>query len=73
MTLAKKAGLDLKEVLSVWMDSDFRSPVVEGVGGSMISRDFEVSFHLRTMVKDTELMWNVKQKFLTRPYLWRPM
>ena len=56
ITLAKKAGLDLKEVLGVWMDSDFRSPVVEGVGGSMISRDFEVSFHLRTMVKDTELI-----------------
>lgn len=62
MTLAKKAGLDLNEVLKVWMDSDFRSPVVEGVGGSIINRDFEVSFHLRTMVKDTELIRNYSEQ-----------
>jgi 3-hydroxyisobutyrate dehydrogenase-like beta-hydroxyacid dehydrogenase len=61
MVLAAKAGLDPKEVLSVWMDSDFRSPVVEGTGNSIISRDFEVSFHLRTMVKDTELIRNFSE------------
>ncbi|MDX9938422.1 MAG: NAD(P)-dependent oxidoreductase [Sphaerochaetaceae bacterium] len=61
MVLAKKAGLDPKEVLSVWMDSDFRSPVVEGVGNSIISRNFEVAFHLRTMVKDTELIRNYSE------------
>ncbi len=62
MTLAKKAGLDLTEVLKVWMNSDFRSPVVQGVGSSMINRDFEVSFHLRTMVKDTELIRNFSEQ-----------
>ncbi len=61
MVLAVKAGLDPAEVLAVWMDSDFRSPVVEGVGKSIISRDFEVSFHLRTMVKDTELIRNFSE------------
>lgn len=61
MVLASKAGLDPKEVLKVWMESDFRSPVVEGVGGSIISRDFDVSFHLRTMVKDTELIRNFSE------------
>ena len=61
MVLASKAGLDPNEVLKVWMDSDFRSPVVEGVGGSVISRDFDVSFHLRTMVKDTELIRNFSE------------
>lgn len=61
MVLAKKADLDLKEVLSVWMDSDFRSPVVDGVGNSIIARDFEVAFHLRTMVKDTELIRNYSE------------
>ncbi|MBI9108996.1 MAG: NAD(P)-dependent oxidoreductase [Spirochaetales bacterium] len=61
MVLASKAGLDPKEVLKVWMESDFRSPVVEGVGNSIISRDFDVSFHLRTMVKDTELIRNFSE------------
>lgn len=61
MVLAAKAGLDPKEVLSVWLDSDFRSPVVDGIGNSIISRDFEVSFHLRTMVKDTELIRNFSE------------
>jgi 3-hydroxyisobutyrate dehydrogenase-like beta-hydroxyacid dehydrogenase len=61
MVLAKKANLDPQEVLSVWMDSDFRSPVVDGIGNSIISRDFAVSFHLRTMVKDTELIRNFSE------------
>lgn len=56
MTLAGKAGLDREELLKVWMESDFRSPVVDGVGHSILNRDFDVSFHLRTMVKDTELI-----------------
>ena len=61
MVLAAKAGLEPKEVLKVWMESDFRSPVVDGVGNSIISRDFDVSFHLRTMVKDTELIRNFSE------------
>jgi 3-hydroxyisobutyrate dehydrogenase-like beta-hydroxyacid dehydrogenase len=61
MALAKKGDLDLNEVLKVWMNSDFRSPVVEGIGSSIINRDFEVAFHLRTMVKDTELIRNYSE------------
>ena len=61
MVMGKKAGLNPKELLNVWMDSDFRSPVVEGVGNSIITRDFDVSFHLRTMVKDTELIRNFSE------------
>jgi 3-hydroxyisobutyrate dehydrogenase-like beta-hydroxyacid dehydrogenase len=61
MVLASKAGIDLNELVSLWMESDFRSPVVDGVGHSMIDRDFAVSFHLRTMVKDTELIRNYSE------------
>lgn len=61
MVLAEKAGIDRNELLKLWMESDFRSPVVDGVGNSIISRDFEVSFHLRTMVKDTELIRNFSE------------
>ncbi len=61
MVLAEKAGIDLNEILKLWMESDFRSPVVDGVGNSIISRDFGVSFHLRTMVKDTELIRNFSE------------
>ncbi len=61
MVLASKAGIEPNEILKVWMESDFRSPVVDGVGNSIISRDFDVSFHLRTMVKDTELIRNFSE------------
>ncbi len=61
MVLAAKADIDPEEILKVWMESDFRSPVVDGVGHSIINRDFDVSFHLRTMVKDTELIRNFSE------------
>jgi len=56
LVLAAKAGVDPREALALWQESDFRSTVVGGVGESMCSRDFSVSFHLRTMVKDTDLI-----------------
>lgn len=58
LALAKKSGLDCHELLKLWGESDFRSPIIEGAGKSMIDGDFAVSFHLRTMVKDTELIRN---------------
>lgn len=61
LVLANKAGIDPEEIVKVWMESDFRSPVVGGVGASAINRDFDVSFHLRTMVKDTELIRNFSE------------
>jgi len=56
LVLAQKAGIDPEEALKLWQESDFRSPVVGGVGRSICTRNFEVSFHLRTMVKDTDLI-----------------
>ena len=61
LAMAKKSGLDCRELLKLWGESDFRSPIVEGAGRSMIDGDFAVSFHLRTMVKDTELIRNYSE------------
>ena len=61
LAMAKKSGLDCHELLELWGESDFRSPIVEGAGRSMIDGDFAVSFHLRTMVKDTELIRNYSE------------
>ncbi|HUX19754.1 MAG TPA: NAD(P)-dependent oxidoreductase [Spirochaetia bacterium] len=62
LVLAAKAGVDPKEAIKLWQESDFRSPVVGGVGKSMYTGDFAVSFHLRTMVKDTELIRNYAEQ-----------
>jgi 3-hydroxyisobutyrate dehydrogenase-like beta-hydroxyacid dehydrogenase len=61
LAMACKAGLDGHELLKLWGESDFRSPILAGAGGSMLSHDFAVSFHLRTMVKDTELVRNFSE------------
>jgi 3-hydroxyisobutyrate dehydrogenase-like beta-hydroxyacid dehydrogenase len=58
LAMAKKSGLDCRELIKLWGESDFRSPIIEGAGHSMIDGNFDVSFHLRTMVKDTELIRN---------------
>lgn len=62
LVLAAKAGVDPVEAIRLWQESDFRSPVVGGVGKSIYTRDFAVSFHLRTMVKDTELIRNYAEQ-----------
>ncbi len=61
LAMAKKSGLDCNELIKLWGESDFRSPIIEGAGHSMINHDFGVSFHLRTMVKDTELVRNYSE------------
>jgi 3-hydroxyisobutyrate dehydrogenase-like beta-hydroxyacid dehydrogenase len=61
LAMARKAGLDGFELLELWGESDFRSPIIEGAGSSMLRHDFGVSFHLRTMVKDTELVRNYSE------------
>jgi len=58
LAMAKKSGLDTHELIKLWGESDFRSPIIEGAGKAMVDGDFAVSFHLRTMVKDTELIRN---------------
>jgi 3-hydroxyisobutyrate dehydrogenase-like beta-hydroxyacid dehydrogenase len=61
LAMAKKSNLDTAELIKLWGESDFRSPIIEGAGHSMINHDFAVSFHLRTMVKDTELIRNYSE------------
>lgn len=61
LAMARKSGLDGRELLKLWGESDFRSPIVEGAGGAMLDGDHTVSFHLRTMVKDTELIRNYSE------------
>jgi 3-hydroxyisobutyrate dehydrogenase-like beta-hydroxyacid dehydrogenase len=61
LAMAEKAGLDARELIKLWGESDFRSPIIAGAGGSMLNHDFGVSFHLRTMVKDTELIRNYSE------------
>jgi len=61
LALAEKAGVDGFELLKLWGESDFRSPIIDGAGNSMLRHQFGVSFHLRTMVKDTELVRNLSE------------
>lgn len=61
LVMAKKSGISSEELLKLWSEVDFRSPIIDGVGHSMINHEFDVSFHLRTMVKDTELIRNYSE------------
>ena len=58
LAMARKSGLDCEELITLWGESDFRSPIIEGAGRAMLRDEHAVSFHLRTMVKDTELIRN---------------
>lgn len=61
LAMAKKSGIDCYELIKLWGESDFQSPIIDGAGRSMLDHDFAVSFHLRTMVKDTELVRNYSE------------
>jgi len=61
LALAERAGVDGFELLKLWGEGDFRSPIIDGAGHSMLRHQFGVSFHLRTMVKDTELVRNFSE------------
>lgn len=56
LILAQKAGLDLNGVMDVLDVVDFRSPLISGIGRSVIKRDFSTSFALRHMLKDADLI-----------------
>lgn len=56
MILATKAGLNPRDVLGVLHVTDFKSPIFDGVGGALVARDFEVSFALKLMLKDANLI-----------------
>ena len=56
LTLAKAAGLDLDRVLGVLAVTDFRSPIFDGVGPSVLDDDYTPSFALDLMAKDVGLI-----------------
>lgn len=56
LILAKKAGLAPHDVMDLLDVVDFRSPLISGVGRSLIERDFTTSFALQHMLKDANLI-----------------
>lgn len=56
LTLARAAGLDLSLVLDVLGVTDFRSPIFDGVGPSVLVGDYSPSFALDLMLKDARLI-----------------
>ncbi|MGV8876297.1 MAG: NAD(P)-dependent oxidoreductase [Rhodoglobus sp.] len=56
LTLAKKADLDLRDVLGVLAVTDFKSPIFDGVGAATIAGDYSPSFALKLMLKDARLV-----------------
>jgi 3-hydroxyisobutyrate dehydrogenase-like beta-hydroxyacid dehydrogenase len=56
LTLASKAGLDLRDVLDVFAVTDFRSPIFDGVGSAVLEGDYSPSFALKLMLKDALLV-----------------
>jgi 3-hydroxyisobutyrate dehydrogenase-like beta-hydroxyacid dehydrogenase len=56
LTLARKAGLDLRDVLGVFAVTDFRSPIFDGVGNAVLEGDYSPSFALKLMLKDALLV-----------------
>jgi 3-hydroxyisobutyrate dehydrogenase-like beta-hydroxyacid dehydrogenase len=62
MTLATKAGLNAKDVLGVLGVTDFKSPILSGVGDALCRRDFSPSFYLKLMLKDANLISSFAQE-----------
>jgi len=56
MVLATKAGLNSEDVLGVLKVTDFRSPILSGVGAAMVKRDFSTNFALKHLLKDANLI-----------------
>ncbi|MFO7960028.1 MAG: NAD(P)-dependent oxidoreductase [Nitriliruptoraceae bacterium] len=56
MSLAKKAGLDLHDVLGVLSVTDFRTPIYDAVGASMLEGDYSPDFALHLLLKDARLI-----------------
>jgi len=62
MVLAVKAGLDPMDVLGVFEVTDFKSPILSGVGDALCRRDFSPSFYLKLMLKDANLIASFAQE-----------
>ncbi|KRE59405.1 2-hydroxy-3-oxopropionate reductase [Arthrobacter sp. Soil736] len=56
LSLARKAGLSLHDVLGVLKVTDFRSPIFDGVGAAVVAGDYTPSFALNLMLKDGKLV-----------------
>lgn len=56
LTLAKRAGLNLHDVLGVLKVTDFKSPIFDGVGAAVVAGDYSTSFALKWMLKDAKLV-----------------
>jgi 3-hydroxyisobutyrate dehydrogenase-like beta-hydroxyacid dehydrogenase len=56
MVLASKAGLASRDVLEVFKLTDFRSPIISGVGAALIERKFDTNFALKHLYKDANLI-----------------
>ena len=56
MVLATKAGLRQQDVLDVLEVTDFRSPILSGVGTALARRDFSPNFALKHLLKDANLI-----------------
>ena len=56
MVLAIKAGLNPQDVLGVLDVTDFRSPILSGVGAALVKRDFSPNFALKHLLKDVNLI-----------------
>ncbi|MET4781338.1 NAD(P)-dependent oxidoreductase [Glaciihabitans sp. UYNi722] len=56
LSLAKKAGLRLSDVLGVIHVADFRSPIYDGVGANVLAGDYSPDFALDLMLKDANLI-----------------
>lgn len=65
LIMAKKAGLNLKDVLGVLHVTDFKSPIFDGVGAALARRDFSPSFALKLMLKDANLISKFAQEMNT--------
>lgn len=61
LTLATKAGLNIKDVLEVLKVTDFRSPILENTTRAMSKRDFAPNFALKLMLKDANLIASFAQ------------
>ncbi|URD50953.1 NAD(P)-dependent oxidoreductase [Chroococcidiopsis sp. CCNUC1] len=61
MILAKKAGLNPQDVLDVLHVTDFKSPIFDGMGSTLVKRDFSTSFALKWLLKDANLIAQLAQ------------
>ena len=56
LTLGRKAGLDVNQMLALLAEVDFKSPIYDGVGKQMAEHTFPTSFSVRNMLKDVNLV-----------------